>query len=270
MDNLRWILLGAGLVFLAVLLVWELLRRRHAVQSREATPQRREPALDTVDLDDEVLRVGREGDLRRDPPVVRLEALDAGESPLRVAVHAEVAVDRPRAALPTAVPDEESVDELDEGALGEVEEPPAVIHWPPLEQEQILWLRVLPRAEGGRFGGRPVRQALVGRGLVLGPQDIFHWVDRDGRVIASVASLTRPGGFVMSEMDNHSYAGLNLFSVLPGPLPERRTFEELLGLARDLAARLGGELFDDQGLPLDDARLAQLRGSLRAPAGDAV
>jgi FtsZ-interacting cell division protein ZipA len=250
MDNLRWILLGVGLLFLAALALWELLRKREAAGRDDGPVVRREPGLDPADLPSEDGPVLRgPADMRRDPPLVMLDDVDAADA-VPVGVASEVAVDRPRAF------------DLD----AEDDVTPAVIHWPPLEQDRILWLRLLPR-NGGRFAGRPVRQALVGRGLVLGPQDIFHWADRDGRVLASVASLTRPGSFVLAEMDDQSYAGLNLFAVLPGPLPPRRSLEELLGLARELAGRLGGEIQDDQGRVLDEALLAEMRAGLEPGEG---
>jgi FtsZ-interacting cell division protein ZipA len=252
MDNLRWILLAVGVLFLAALALWELLRKRDASARDDAPAVRREPGLDPADLPSEEGPVLRgHADLRRDPPLVMLDDVDAADA-VPVGVATEVAVDRPRAFdLDIDI----DIDVDDESA------PSAVIHWPPLEQDRILWLRLLPRS-GGRFAGRPVRQALVGRGLVLGPQDIFHWADREGRVLASVASLTRPGSFVLSEMDGQSYAGLNLFAVLPGPLPPRRALEELLDLARELAGRLGGDIQDDQGRPLDEALLAEMRAGL--------
>ena len=55
---------------------------------------------------------------------------------------------------------------------------------------------------------------------------------RDGRVIVSAAALAQPGTFDPSIMDSQRFSGLNLFAVLPGPLPERETFDELVRAAR--------------------------------------
>jgi cell division protein ZipA len=133
-----------------------------------------------------------------------------------------------------------------------------VLGWPPESERIILALRLVPRS-GERFLGVSVRQALVGEGFQHGEFSIFHKPLGDGRVILSIASLTRPGTFEPSTMDAASFAGLNLFTVLPGPLSGRESFERLLLVGRTLAQRLRGELLDQRGQPLDEARLEELR-----------
>jgi ZipA, C-terminal FtsZ-binding domain len=262
--ELRWVLLAIGALFLAGLAVWEWRRPRHAT--------RKGPTADDADsaawrdtpimraADDGALDIPqiRPGDPRRDPPIVLLDEMHAGPGEESVQVALEVAVDRPYAA--DAVPDADVPSPL---PAEPVSMPP--IQWPPERQDRVLWMRVVP-AGGGRFGGRVLRQALMGCGLLHGPQDIFHWVNDTGRVIASVANLVRPGNFDPQTMDARDYPGLNVFAVLPGPLPPVQTYDELLGLARDLAARLTGEVRDERGGALDPARIEQERQSLRVGA----
>jgi FtsZ-interacting cell division protein ZipA len=72
-------------------------------------------------------------------------------------------------------------------------------------------------------------------------------------------------------MAGAAYAGVALFSVLPGPVPAQQAFEELLVVGRSLAGRLGGNLQDERGTPLSVQRVAQLREEManfdRAPSG---
>lgn len=133
-----------------------------------------------------------------------------------------------------------------------------VLDWPPEEQRQIVALRVVPRA-GERFTGAALRQALVGEGFVHGEFEIYHKPTGDGRVVISAASLTRPGTFDPRTIDGLLFAGLNLFAVMPGPLPPRDTIERLCLVARTLAQRLRGDTQDSRGQPLTDARVAELR-----------
>jgi FtsZ-interacting cell division protein ZipA len=84
--------------------------------------------------------------------------------------------------------------------------------------------------------------------------------------VVSAAALAQPGTFDPSIMDSQRFSGLNLFSVLPGVLSERETFDELVGAARMLAERLGGSLTDQHGDELTAQRIARLRQSLEAPA----
>ena len=87
-----------------------------------------------------------------------------------------------------------------------------------------------------------------------------------GRVVVSAAALAQPGTFDPSIMDSQRFSGLNLFAVLPGPKPERETFDELVHAARQLAERLDGTLADQHGEELTPQRIARLRQALEPPA----
>lgn len=130
---------------------------------------------------------------------------------------------------------------------------------PQVESERrIVALRVVAR-NGERFTGTSVRQALQGEGFVHGDMQIFHRTAGDGRALLSAASLTRPGSFDLATMDAALYRGLNLFAVLPGPLPARDTVDKLLLSGHTLAQRLRGDLLDSRGEPLTESRLAEMR-----------
>ncbi|MGD9599349.1 MAG: cell division protein ZipA C-terminal FtsZ-binding domain-containing protein [Steroidobacteraceae bacterium] len=133
-----------------------------------------------------------------------------------------------------------------------------VLDWPPESERRILALRVLPRS-GERFAGRSLRQALAGEGFMHGPMEIFHLPADDGRVLLSAASLMRPGVFHPGTMDTERFAGINVFAVLPGALPDEEIFDRLVEATRGLAARLNAELRDQHGEPLTTARVVALR-----------
>ena len=136
-----------------------------------------------------------------------------------------------------------------------------VVEWPAEESRKIIALRLVS-APANRFPGRSVRLALAAEGFVLGKFDIFHKPGPDSRAVLSAASLTKPGTFAMSTIDAQRFGGLSLFAVLPGPLPARDTFDELLLTARNLNNRLQGALQDERGEPLTPMRSAALRESL--------
>ena len=135
------------------------------------------------------------------------------------------------------------------------------IQWPPHRADRVLTLRVA-NAQGALLQGRAVRMALEQAGLVHGPQCIYHRVDANGAVLASAANMLRPGDLDPAAMDEQQFRGLSLFSVLPGALPPVRMLEELVGVARAVAWRLGAAVQDDHGAELDGERLVQLRKSL--------
>lgn len=136
-----------------------------------------------------------------------------------------------------------------------------ILDWPADDQRTVIALRVEARG-AERLGGRSVRQALQGEGFIFGKLDIFHLPLGDGRVIVSAASLTKPGGFTLQSMDSQTFLGLNLFTVLPGPLAGIDALERLVASGRLLAQRLRADLLDTQGQPLSEARLLDMRSRL--------
>lgn len=297
MPELRWALLLLGLLFLGGLVLWESRKRRARESQRPTvavTPStdrddamgpgtrtgdagatsagaavreepafsmpdlpRREPVRDLpiVEIDPSaadgpsvgelpVISMGTSGPA----PAVGPGGLDDGDEDVSAARPAAPAtadaVERAAAWLADSVPDElpQSV----------------VVDWPPEDQRRIVALRVVPRT-GERFNGSALRQALVGEGFVHGELDIYHKPVGDGRALLSAASLTRPGTFDPKTIDNLLFAGVNLFAVLPGPLPPRETLERLVLVGKTLAQRLRGEALDGRGQPLTDARVAELR-----------
>jgi cell division protein ZipA len=149
----------------------------------------------------------------------------------------------------------------------EPEAPPTavVVEWPAPDASQVLAVRVI--SVGEKFSGRAVRLALAAEGFVLGKFEIFHKPAADGRALLSVASLTKPGTFDSHSIDMQRYSGLNLFAVLPGPLPGPAAVDELLACAQILAQRLRAVLQDEQGAPLSPARIAAMHNlAAAAPA----
>jgi FtsZ-interacting cell division protein ZipA len=143
--------------------------------------------------------------------------------------------------------------------LSTPEAPPTavVVEWPAPDASQVLAVRVM--SVGEKFSGRAVRLALAAEGFVLGKFEIFHKPAADGRALLSVASLNKPGTFDSRSIDMQRYSGLNLFAVLPGPLPGPAAVDELLTCAQILAQRLRAVLQDEQGAPLSPARTAAMR-----------
>jgi cell division protein ZipA len=130
----------------------------------------------------------------------------------------------------------------------------------------IVALRVVAR-DGERFTGTALRQALQGEGFVHGDMAIFHRALADGRVLMSAASLTKPGNFDLATMDAMRYLGINLFAVLPGPVPGRDAVDKLLSVGHTISQRLKGNLLDSRGQALTEARLAEMRREAAAAGG---
>ena len=257
MSELRWALLVFGILFIVGLLAWEFGKRRRAARDSAGGAAERDAAADArAERQAPALQAPGFGgrDPVREPRVVEFDAPEGREPALGDLPVIDPVGRAPASATAVAAPAS--------GVWGDDElsgNPPALLlNWPPESERIILALRLVPRA-GERLLGVSVRQALVGEGFQHGEFSIFHKPLGDGRVILSVASLTRPGTFEPATMDSSSFAGLNLFAVLPGPLSGRESFERLLLLGRTLAQRLRADLLDQRGQPLDESRLEELR-----------
>jgi cell division protein ZipA len=300
MPELRVILLVVGVIFVAALVGYEWWRSRGARPA--ALPPRDYDNVDPRDLeggarvrDDSATRPATplpEINFSREArssvadtlPVIDIDSVQrSGNRPdtLResIAVSDDVAVDRPTEATSTQAilraHDEPYIGQDDEvseprvilaaATEADARGPQIVLQWPSEAERRIVTLRVLPRGEP-RFPGRALRQAFASAGFWHGPLDIFHLPDTDGRVILSVAALAQPGTFDPSIMDSQRFSGLNMFAVLPGPIPERDAFEELVHAARQIAERLDARITDQHGEELTPERIARLRQSLEGPA----
>jgi cell division protein ZipA len=235
MAELRWILLLAGLVFLAGLTAWEMRRPRQA----------RRDALNPAE--------------RNDPPMGQMSDIESQSSvpahAARVPVAPPLHVDLPPLEPPLVVSFDEPQPEIEASDEPTQLQPMTpIVEWPPEDQRQIISVRVVG-ASADRLSGRPLRQALAACGFVHGRFGIFHQPGTDGRALVSAANLTKPGSFDTTSMDFQRFRGLGLFAVLPGPLPPAAALDHLLDTAGDLAERLQARLQDEHGMPLDEQRL---------------
>ncbi len=295
MPELRLILLVAGLLFLVGLAVWEL-RRPHQARGSELpgpSPEPAEPAGRSADWELPPLELPRMS--ARDPaaelPVVEvdpqefaelvaqaeapepspapsgmeglLEELGANQVPdPPISDFDDSFASRPAAAEAPAPLAAQVTEPEPEPEPGNAAPATVVVDWPDAERSEILAVRLVSMGE--KFPGRAVRMALASEGFVLGKFSIYHKPAADGRALLSIASLNKPGTFDSQSIDMQRYSGLNLFTVLPGPMPGPDAVDELLACAQVLSQRLRGTLQDEQGAPLTPSRTAVMRNTAAA------
>jgi FtsZ-interacting cell division protein ZipA len=261
MPELRWALLIVGLLFLAGLAWWEMRRPRRGLPRADARPElhtdvraaRQEPSFDIPPAQRSLHAA-----LGPDFELPQMHAHDFGE-PEPVA-DADAEADDDELAQHDAVPRPEM-----EPDAAHAERAPQPV-WPREGERRILALRVVPQPPA-RFGGRSLRQALEDSDYVHGVYGIYHQCLDDGRVFSSAANLTRPGSFDPANMDAQFFHGLNVFTVLPGPLPAERALEVLAASAAALAQLLDAVVQDDVGRLLTPGRLAEMKSGLSSPPG---
>jgi cell division protein ZipA len=220
--EIRWILLGFGLVLIAG--IWWRGARRSARAPAGGELRRSEPSPAVTAMPP--------------PQPVRPSATEWGISPLE--------------PLSIKTADFEDVPVLDSPMR--VDTPAA----PPPKAQKIVTLRVCaPNAM--RWSGRQLQGALERQGLAFGRYQVFHRRHTDGTSLFCVASLVEPGTFDPAQMPKQEFRGITAFAVLPGPLEPLQTFDALVAAVRGLAESLGGMAQDSDGLPLSPLRAAALR-----------
>jgi cell division protein ZipA len=280
MPELRVTLMVVGGIFLIALAWWELRRSRQVRGSEVPRPAPEPPVRAperSSDWDLPPLDLPRMS--ARDPeaelPVVEVGAADfaALEARADASAAAQVSEESPVPASGmdglldelggNQAPDPPIGDEVaPEPVRAPVPGAPVVVDWPAAQDSQVLAVRLV--STGEKFSGRAVRMALAAEGFVLGKFSIFHKPGPDGRALLSIASLNKPGTFDLHTIDLQRYGGLNLFTVLPGPVPGPDAVDELLGCAQVLSQRLRGTLQDETGQPLSPARTAVMRNTAAA------
>jgi cell division protein ZipA len=265
MNELRWILLAAGLLLIAAIYAWGVRARRRAAAPGHERTVRVEPAR-TVPVVPEP--EDREPVTADDEPPFEVElqgdAYAEAESPLRPAPGSLRREPRLEPGFDESFLDEPPTIRLEPRLEPRIEprpEPPAPAPEPPPRRpasQKIVAVRVVA-ATGAQFAGEQLLDVLAADGFTFGRYQIFHRLDETGRPLVSLASLKEPGTFDPAAMPGASFRGVALFAVMPGPLPGLRAFDELIVTARALAATLGGQLQDERGGPLTLARIGQLR-----------
>jgi cell division protein ZipA len=234
MSELRWILLIAGVALIVALYVFGRRNRKPPTaadleRSTRVAPPPPPPRPTTIAESPRLEPRMTFGDPRGEPPVV-----STGSAPSPTARPAE-------APPPQAIRRE-----------------PHPASTTPRAPQKIIAIRVTA-AHPARFDGAVLREVVTAARFTHGRYDIFHRLDAEGRPIMSLASLLEPGTFDPATMDSAAYPGIAIFTVMPGPVPAVRAFDELLDVARGLAHRLGGQLQDDRGAPLSVQRVFKLR-----------
>jgi cell division protein ZipA len=294
MNELRWILLVAGVILIAGLYLWGM---RSRWQGRGETEGSRRPAVFTggargfeteaaAELDDDAaddvvepeFRVESRAERRIEPSFDRddVDALDSTE-PRRVDFDDESDFETPaigrreptlsstRTESAPALRQEPTLrvePTLGARPIAEAGPPPAdpgeAPAPAPRRSQKIMAIRVTASAPA-RFDGAELLAALRSEGLGFGRYEIFHRLHDDGRPIYSVASLREPGTFDIEAMPGTYYTGVAMFAVMPGPVPAAEAFDEMIFSARALATHLNGALADERGAPLTALRVGKLR-----------
>jgi cell division protein ZipA len=267
MSELRWILIGFGIVLLAAIYLWGRRGNRAAASDDATVRSRPEPTMQNTEST--LLRSAEE--MSAAPPAqddaadLELEPIEHSTSgahdswrgrlePTFADAPTEEMPVRPAAASAGGAP-----------TLSSSEAPQARR----VERRKILSVRLAMAPQ--RMEGAKLLEALLAESLQHGKYSIFHRLHTDGSIIFSVASMVEPGTFDLDKVGETLYPGITMFAQLPGPVPGMHALNEVIACARRLQANLGGTLQDERGIPLTVHRIERMRQEVREferpPAG---
>lgn len=222
MDNLRWILLAAGILIVLGIYLYSRLQARLAAPPRR--PGARTAAYKTVPGQDE----GIDRDTAVEEELARMGHLIAEEAPY--------VIEKPQREQPAESPASRPAGE-------------------------VFSIFVLAPS-GVPFRGPVLLGALAAAGLEYGAMQIFHHHEQvDGKEfdLFSAANIKEPGTFDLSAMANFTTGGLVLFTQLPGPVEGVQAFDAMVAAARALAASLGGTVCDATRSVLTNQTIGHMR-----------
>lgn len=224
MWSLRWVLLGLGALLVVGIYVWGrgLLRRPRSEGRR---PARVEPTV------------------LEEPDV---EPIRPEEPDIEPAIPEEPDLD----PIPAGF---EAAPELERDGVSELEDPePAAAassadEPAPPDAERVVTVRLV--SKGAPLNGQTVVLAMRAAGLRHGRYGIFHRMpESDGEEpLFSVANLTEPGSFDLTNLAESTLPGMSFFMLLPGAGDPVERFDMMVDTARSLARELEAELHDDRG-----------------------
>ncbi len=116
--------------------------------------------------------------------------------------------------------------------------------------------------EGVPFSGNLIKNAMHKTGLQFGDMDIFHHYENVNGIdkpIFAVANMMEPGTFDFHAMKTISTPGLVLFLQLPAAVDAVSAFDEMVKTARNLSVHLEGSVRDATHSVLSNQTVSHLR-----------
>ena len=281
MENLRWILLAVGIIFiLAIYFAGRQQRRRS--KSNLFDPNEELPEFSARDWDELDEGVGKVRIVARDNDDDFSEALAADLEP--VPGYDEPAnIDELQPRAQRFEPDfkrdanmpgsedifeqADAIEQLDAGdEIAESPiEPPSVkqssVEPRPVENQDtdkeaqnssnvdIIVLHILAKSPEP-LTGDSINSAARANGLTFGRMNIFHRLDEEGQALFSMANMIEPGNFDPDTIHDMTTSGLTMFMQLSTLAHPSACFDEMLRCAYHISEMLGASLCNQHRQPI--------------------
>jgi len=129
--------------------------------------------------------------------------------------------------------------------------------------EKLLLVLTVMAPPGAPFEGKRLTSAFTGFDLEHGRMGLFHHFagrqSDDAPPVFSVANVLEPGTFDVENLDRLKTEGICLFMQVPGPIDGPIAFDLMVDIGAKLARELGGQLRDSRRSSLTGQGIAQMR-----------
>lgn len=122
---------------------------------------------------------------------------------------------------------------------------------------KIVTLHVVA-PEGQLMNGAHLLEQFEQRGYHFGDMNIFHSM-HEGKTVFSIAKLVVPGTFDINDVDSFQTPGISIILQLPGPVPADVAFEVILSEAHEIADTLGATVLDADRSTLSKQTVQHMR-----------
>lgn len=127
----------------------------------------------------------------------------------------------------------------------------------PKYAQKIVTLHVVA-APNSVLAGEDLLSVFERRGYHYGDMNIFHSM-HEGSTVFSVAKMIEPGYFDINDMESFQTPGITLILQLPGPVPADVAFAVLVSEAYEMAQELNATVLDEQHSTLTKQTVQHLR-----------
>lgn len=127
----------------------------------------------------------------------------------------------------------------------------------PAFASKIITLHVVAQSNT-MISGEHLLDLFERRGYHFGDMNIFHSL-HEGTTVFSIAKMIEPGYFDINDMHSFETPGITLFLQLPGPVPADVSFEVLISEAFEMANELGATVLDGDRSTMSKQTLQHMR-----------
>lgn len=262
MNDLRLILLGIGLLIIAVIYLWGTFKQKlqDRFRTRKITSFKKSSFVDVkaMPVYDEDEEVSSETLAKMDAFLASPKLPDVDISDFSLPVKT-AKVDEEDVKLSKAVPEESGELSDQKKQSQDVVEDESRQQF---NKHQIITF-LIKASQGNTFSGVNILEATDVVGLKFGYMNIFHHHGIEGmeseESIFSLANMYEPGRFELDKMETYQTKGLSLFMQLPTSMDSILAFNLMQETAMRLADLLQGEIWSSKQKPIDEKTLQAMR-----------